>query len=288
MDMVQNYQSFIKKNPKKSFHYRGDVLSYRLLGEGERIIVLLAGSSMFSSDAYFLLQEQLSSHTQVLTIEDISMKISIERIIDSISYLIKLLGFKKVTFLGMGHGGGLAQAFARDHASQTESLILYNTLTSPKEHSDISQGAIDNVLRTIEELKDLRKVMPLNAIKQALMDQIEQVIPDDDLIELFQMLISKYTETNERQQMEIIKDLLTNYHFEKSDFKYLNYRSLIFYGYDEDPMGGGELIESLVDIMTNPKLKYVDIDRFQLIINPKSVTDAVVEFMESYKKKSAL
>jgi hypothetical protein len=40
--------------------------------------------------------------------------------------------------------------------------------------------------------------------------------------------------------------------------------------------------------MTNPKLKYVDIDRFQLIINPKSVTDAVVEFMESYKKKSAL
>jgi pimeloyl-ACP methyl ester carboxylesterase len=288
MDLINHYQSFIKKYPKKSFHYRGDVLSYRLFGEGDRLLILFSGSSMFSSDSYFLLQEQLSPHIQVLTIEDISMKISIERIIDSISYLIKLLGFKKVTLFGMSHGGGLAQAFARDHASQTEAIILYNTLTHPKKHNDISKSVIEGVLNTIEELKNLRKVMPLNAIKQALLNQINEAINDDDTIELFELLISKYTETNERQQMEIIKDLLTNYRFDKSDFKYLNYRSLIFYGYDEDPMGGSELIESLVDVMTNPRLKYVDTDRFQLITNPKPVTVAIIEFLDTYKKKSAL
>lgn len=288
MDLVNQYQTFIKKYPKKSFHYRGDVLSYRLMGEGEHLLVLLAGSSMFSSESYFQLQEQLSAHIQVLTIEDISMKISIERIIDSIAYLVKLLGFKKVTLFGMSHGGGLAQAFARDHASQTEAIILYNTLTHPKHHNDISKSIIEGVLNTIEELKSLRKVMPLSAIKQALLDQINQAIPDEDVFELFQLLVSKYTETNERQQMEIIKDLLTNYHFDKSDFKYLNYRSLIFYGYDDDPMGGSELIESLVDIMTNPKLKYVETDRFQMIINPKPVVDSILEFIALYKKKSAL
>lgn len=288
MDLVSHYQSFIKKYPKKSFHYRGDVLSYRLFGEGDRLLILFSGSSMFSSDSYFLLQEQLSPHIQVLTIEDISMKISIERIIDSISYLIKLLGFKKVTLFGMSHGGGLAQAFARDHASQTEAIILYNTLTNPKKHNDISKSVVEGVLNTIEELKNLRKIMPLNAIKQALINQIKDAIHDEDIIELFELLVSKYTETNERQQMEIIKDLLTNYMFDKSDFKYLNYRSLIFYGYDEDPMGGSELIESLVDVMTNPKLKYVDTDRFQLIMNPQPVSDAIIEFLDSYKKKSAL
>lgn len=288
MDLISQYQSFIKKYPKKTFHYRGDVLSYRLFGEGDHLLILFSGSSMFSSDSYFLLQEKLSPHIQILTIEDISMKISIERIIDSISYLIKLLGFKKVTLYGMSHGGGLAQAFARDHASQTEAIILYNTLTHPKTHNDISKGVIQGVLNTIEELRNLRKVMPLNAIKQALLNQISDVTHDDTIIELFELLVSKYSETDERQQMEIIKDLLTNYTFDKSDFKYLNYRSLIFYGYDEDPMGGSELIESLVDMMTNPKLKYVETDRFQLIINPQPVADAMIEFIDTYKKKSAL
>lgn len=88
--------------------------------------------------------------------------------------------------------------------------------------------------------------------------------------------------------MEIIKDLLTNYAFEKSDFKYLNYRSLIFYGYDDDPFGGSELIESLVDIMTNPYLKFIDTDRFQLILNPDVMVEGIIEFLKLKEQKSAL
>lgn len=288
MSIVDEYQSFLKKYPKNTFHYRGDVLGYRLFGSGEKLIVLLIGNSMFASDAYFKLQEELSNYAQILTIEDVTMKISIDRMTDCLSYLIKLLQFKKVTLLGMSHGGGIAQAFARDHASQTENIILYNTLTKPKKHSDVSKTIIEGVLKSIEELKELRKILSLNAIKTTLLNQIKEATSSEDDYELFELLVSKYTETNEKQQMEIIKDLLTNFSFDKSDFKYLNYRSLIFYGYDDDPLGSSDLIESLVDVMTNPVLKFIDTDRFQLILDPLLMVDAVIEFMKFKQQKSAL
>ena len=288
MNTIDQYQAFIKRYPKKSFHYRGDVLTYRLFGQGEKLIVLLVGSSMFSSEAYFKLQEALSENLQVLTIEDITMTISIERIVDSISYLIRLLNFKKVTVLGMGHGGGLAQVFARDHASQTEGLILYNTLTRPKKRDEISETVIQGVLNSIQELKELRKVMPLSRIKRALLDQIKSFVVKDDDFDLFELLVNKYSENDEKQQMEIIKELLTNYTFDKTDFKYLNYKSLIFYGYDDDPFGGSDLIESLVDHMTNPVLRFIDTDRFQLILEPSPMVKSIFEFMKLYEQKSAL
>jgi pimeloyl-ACP methyl ester carboxylesterase len=288
MNIFDQYQSFIKKNPKKAFHYRGDVINYRLLGTGKKLIIMFVGSSMFSAEAYFRLQEELAKHMQVLTIEDISMKVSMERISDSIAYLIKLLEFKKAILLGMSHGGGLAQVFARDHASQTEGLILYNTLTKPKVHNDISEEVISGVLHTIGGLKELRKIMPLSTIKKALLDQIKQVIDDENAVDLFELLVSKYSENDERQQMEIIKDLLTNYAFEKSDFKYLNYRSLVFYGYDEDPLGGTNLIEILVDLMTNPTLRFIETDRFELIINPQPMVSSILEFLKINEQKSAL
>ncbi len=288
MNTIDQYQAFIKRYPKKSFHYRGDVLTYRLFGQGEKLIVLLVGSSMFSSEAYFKLQEALSENLHVLTIEDITMTISIERIVDSISYLIRLLNFKKVTVLGMGHGGGLAQVFARDHASQTEGLILYNTLTRPKKRDEISETVIQGVLNSIQELKELRKVMPLSRIKRALLDQIKSFVVKDDDFDLFELLVNKYSENDEKQQMEIIKELLTNYTFDKTDFKYLNYKSLIFYGYDDDPFGGSDLIESLVDHMTNPVLRFIDTDRFQLILEPSPMVKSIFEFMKLYEQKSAL
>ncbi|MDY0075493.1 MAG: alpha/beta hydrolase [Acholeplasmataceae bacterium] len=280
MTLLEQYVSFTKEYSKKSFHYRGDVINYRLFGTGDKVVVFLVGSSMFTSEAYFQLQEELSKHVQVLTIEDFSMKISIQRIIHCLSYLIKMLGFNKVILFGMSHGGGLAQAFARDYASQTEGIILYNTLTRPKKHNDVSKAAIEGILKSIIELKELRRILPLKSIKQVLLDQIESKLDSEDDFELFQLLISKYTESDEREQMEIIRDLLTNYIFDRRDFKYLNYRSLIFYGYDEDPFGGTDLIESLVDMMTNPVLRFIETDRYQLILNPMPIADAIIEFLK--------
>lgn len=288
LSILEQYQAFTKKYPKKAFHYRGDVMNYRLFGHGDKTIVLWVGSSMFTSEAYFKLQEALADRFQVLTVEELAMKISIERIIDCLSYLIKFIGLRKVSLVGMSHGGVLAQAFARDHASQTENLILYNTPTRPKKGDDFAEDVIKGILHTIDELKNLRKIMPLNTIKQALLDQMKQALNQEDEIEYVEFLISKYTETDERQQMEIIRDLLSNYAFQKMDFKYLNYRTLLFYSHDEDPLGGSDLIEALVDMMTNPKLQYIESDRFQLILNPQPMVDAIKEFLLQKEQKSAL
>lgn len=283
MNLIDQYQNFIKDNIKKSFHYRGDVMNYRFFGQGDKVIVLLLGTSMFSSEAYFKLQMELSRYARILSVEDVSMKASVDRMTDCLSYLIRFLGFKKVTLLGIGYGGGLVQAFARDHASQTSDIILYNTLTNSKHAEEPIKETVEGVLNTIKELKELRKMMPLNTIKMALLEQIEPMTKNDDEYDLFQLLLSKYTDAQERQSMDFIKDLLTNYTFDKSDFKYLNYKSLIFYGYDGDPLGGGEFIEALVDLMTNPILKFLESDRYQLIIEPQPMIDNILEFLSLNK-----
>jgi uncharacterized protein YecA (UPF0149 family) len=190
--------------------------------------------------------------------------------------------------IGMSHGGGLALTFARDHASQCEGLILYNTLMCPKEQSDISSEVVRNVLSAIDQLSELRRIMPLTEIKQVLIEQIKEEIKDEDAIDLFESLIQQYTEAHERSQMSMIKDLLTSYQFSKKDFKYLNYKSLVFYGHDPDPFGGNELIEALVDTMTNPHLQYLETNRFDLIVHPDEMYEKIVEFIRSFNKKALI
>lgn len=286
MGLYDAYQEFIKTHPRRSFHHRGDVIIFRQFGEGSKVLVLLLGNAMFSGDAYFLLQEELAKHYQIITIDDYGAKMTIDKVADCMSDLLKVLDLKKVWVMGMSHGGGLALSFAREHASQCEGLILYNTLMRPKEESDISSEIIANVLEAIEQLTELRKIMPLTEIKQVLLEQIRAEIKNEDAIDLFEALISEYTEAHERSQMSMIKDLLSEYHFSKTDFKYLNYRSLIFYGHDPDPFGGNELIEALVDTMTNPHLEYLETNRFNLITEPKEMSEKIHRFIQSMNKKA--
>ena len=288
MGLYDAYQEFIRVHPRKSFHHRGDVIIFRQFGEGPKVLVLLLGNAMFSGDAYFQLQEKLAQDYQIITIDDYGAKMTIDKVTDCISDLLKVLEIKKVWVMGMSHGGGLALTFARDHASQCEGLILYNTLMCPKEQSDISNEVVGNVLSAIDQLSELRRIMPLTEIKQVLIDQIKEEIKDEDAIDLFESLIQQYTEAHERSQMSMIKDLLTSYQFSNKDFKYLNYKSLIFYGHDPDPFGGNELIEALVDTMTNPHLQYLETNRFDLIIHPDEMYEKMVEFIRSFNKKALI
>ncbi len=286
MGLYDAYQEFIRTHPRKSFHHRGDVIIFRQFGEGPKVLVLLLGNAMFSGDAYFKLQEGLAQEYQIITIDDYGAKMTIDKVTDCISDLLKVLEIKKVWVMGMSHGGGLALSFARDHASQCEGLILYNTLMRPKEESDISNEVVQNVLAAIDQLSELRRIMPLAKIKEVLIEQIKEEIKDEDAIDLFEALISQYTEAHERSQMSMIRDLLSSYLFSKADFKYLNYKSLIFYGHDPDPFGGNELIEALVDTMTNPHLQYLETNRFDLIVHPDEMLEKMIKFINSLNKKA--
>ena len=138
---------------------------------------------------------------------------------------------------------------------------------------------ISDVLAVVEELEKLRKVMPLDSVKGVFLEQVEQAIKDESEIDLFEYMISKYTEQDEQLQMRLIKSFLKTYVFEKDDFEYLNHKVLILYGHDNDPFGGTDLIETLVELFGNPKLEFIDSDRFSLIVNAEELVEKVETFI---------
>jgi 3-oxoadipate enol-lactonase len=280
MKLYENYQNFIEKHEVTTYNFIGEKINYRFFGHGEKVILMLLGSSMFSSEAYFKLFEALEDDYKILTI---NYSKNIQKIDEFMSIIIQVLDILKINhvyLLGASHGGGLAQVFAKRYPNRVLSLMLYNTLTKTKMMNNESKEIISQVLNAIEELKELRKIMPLNSIKQALLSQIESSLIDKNDIEFFEYLISKYDETDEQIQMYLIKDLLANYEFELEDFKYLEDKVLILYGHDDDPFGGTELIESLVELMPNAKLTFIDSDRFSLVLDSKQFALEIKDFIK--------
>ncbi|MDO9629183.1 MAG: alpha/beta hydrolase [Acholeplasmataceae bacterium] len=280
MNLYNGYQDYLNRHEWLIFHHHNEAISYRFFGKGEKTILMLLGSSMFSSDAYYKLLEGLESDYQIITIQYPKASITISMIVQLLKDLLSYLSVSPVYVLGASHGGGLAQAFAKEEKNLVKGLILYNTLTKTKNMNAHSKEIIVQVLEAIEQLKELRKIMPLFQIKEALLSQIEEVLIDKNDIELFESLISEFNEEDEKLQMELIKDLLINYEFEQDDFNYLDQRVMVLYGHDDDPFGGTELIESLAQVLTNPTLEFIEADRFSLVLDPSEMIKKIKEFIK--------
>ncbi|MBU1142038.1 MAG: alpha/beta hydrolase [Firmicutes bacterium] len=280
MNLYEGYLNYLNHHEWLIFQDEHEVIEYRFFGNGNKIILMLLGSSMFSSDAYYKLLEGLEDDYQIITIKYPKTKTTIAHIVQRITLLINHLSIEPVYVLGASHGGGLAQAFAKEHKEKVAGLILYNTLTKTKHMNTHSSDVIAQVLEAIEQLKELRKLMPLSSIKEALLAQIEEVLEDKNDIELFEYLISDYSDEDEKLQMDLIKDLLSNYEFEKNDFDYLSDLVMVLYGHDDDPFGGTELIESLVEVLTNPRLEFIESDRFSLVLDPSEMIVKIKDFIK--------
>jgi pimeloyl-ACP methyl ester carboxylesterase len=280
MNLYEGYINYLNQHEWQIFHHDNEVIEYRFFGNGKKTILMLLGSSMFSSDAYFKLLEGLEKDYQIITVKYPKVKTTIFHIIQRITNLLNHLSIESVYVLGASHGGGLAQAFAKEYKDKVIGLILYNTLTKTKNMNAHSSNVISQVLEAIEELKELRKLMPLSSIKEALLAQIEGVLTDHNDIELFESLISEYKEEDEKLQMELIRDLLSNYEFEDQDFQYLSGSVMVLYGHDDDPFGGTELIESLVEVLTNPRLEFIESDRFSLVLDPSEMIVRIKDFVK--------
>ena len=280
MNLYEGYMNYLNRHEWLIFHHENEVIEYRFFGNGKKTILMLLGSSMFSSDAYFKLLEGLENDYQIITIKYPKTKTTIAHIILRITNLLNHLSINSVYVLGASHGGGLAQAFSKEYKEKVAGLILYNTLTKTKHMNTHSSDVISQVLEAIEELKGLRKLMPLSSIKEALLAQIEEVLEDQNDIELFELLISDYSDDDEKLQMDLIKDLLLNYEFDKNDFHYLSESVMVLYGHDDDPFGGTELIESLVEVLTNPRLEFIESDRFSLVLDPSEMIIKIKDFLK--------
>jgi pimeloyl-ACP methyl ester carboxylesterase len=280
MNLYEGYLNYLNHHEWLIFKDEHEVIEYRFFGNGNKIILMLLGSSMFSSDAYYKLLEGLEDEYRIITIKYPKTKTTIAHIIQRIKHLLTFLSIESVYVLGASHGGGLAQAFAKEHKKEVLGLILYNTLTKTKNMNTHSSDVIAQVLEAIEQLKELRKIMPLSSIKEALLAQIEEVLEDKNDIELFEYLISDYKDEDEKLQMDLIKDLLSNYEFEKNDFDYLSDLVMVLYGHDDDPFGGTELIESLVEVLSNPRLEFIESNRFSLVLDPSEMIIKIKDFMK--------
>lgn len=279
MKLYDMYQNFQITHPYQVISIEHQKIRYRLFGHGEKTMLMLLGGSMFKYDAYFKLIESLEDTYQIITIDMPSDTKDITSYIQIIKKVLDLLNISKVHVFGTSQGGGIAQVFAKTQKAYTESMILYNTLTRSKHMNPHSTDVIKQVLEAISELEELRKIMSLDDIKRALIDQLSSVLMDPNDLDLFEKLIMEYSEHDEKRQMRLIQDLLTNYVFEKEDFEYLKQKVLVFYGHDDDPFGGTELIETLVELLTEPNLEFIDNDRLGLILDPTLMVDKIKSYI---------
>ncbi len=279
MRVFESYLNFIKKHESHPFEYLNHQMTYRILGKGEHVILILMGSSMFPTEAYFKILEPLAESHRILTISYPHEIKTIIELTDLVKGLLDFLSITQITIFGASHGGSFAQAFAYEYPQTVESLILYNTLTNTAHMNEGSNQMISDVLAVVKELEKLRKVMPLDSVKGVFLEQVEQAIKDESEIDLFEYMISKYTEQDERLQMRLIKSFLNTYVFKKEDFEYLSHQVLILYGHDNDPFGGTDLIETLVELFDQPKLEFIDSDRFSLIVNAEELVEKVKTFL---------
>jgi pimeloyl-ACP methyl ester carboxylesterase len=280
MTLFETYQKFIETHPHSSVSFLGEEVRYRLFGHGPHTILALLGGSMLKTDAYFKMLLSLEDQYQIITVEYPTHLKSIKELIDRIVFVLGCLGKDSVYVLGASFGGGLAQALTRHYPNRVCGLILYNTLTKTNRMNTHANWVIDQVMEAILQIQELRDVMPLSIIKDALLQQIETALTQKEDLDLFESLIAQYSEADEALHMVLIKDLLTNYMFTREDFLCVSEKVLILYGHDDDPFGGSELIETLADIITHPKLEFIEADRFSLVTNPNPVTSAIFQFIK--------
>ncbi|MBN2299970.1 MAG: alpha/beta hydrolase [Acholeplasmataceae bacterium] len=279
MKVFESFLKFIKTYKSLPFTYLNYEMTYRLFGEGERVILILMGSSMFPTESYFKIISPLAKKNRILTLDyphNIKNIKELTRIVDK---LLDSLGIHQITIFGASHGGSFAQAFAYEYPHKVDRLILYNTLTKTTHMNEASKQVIQDVLAVVKELEELRKVMPLDSVKGVFLEQVETAIKDESEIDLFEYMIANYSEEDEKLQMRLIKSFIDTYSFKPEDFRHLGQNVLIFYGHDNDPFGGAELIETLVELFDHPKLEFIESDRFSLMINADELIEKFEDFI---------
>lgn len=279
MNLFDQYTQFKENDYYQSMMINDKKVEYALIGQGNQTIMMVIGGSMFPTDAYFLMINQLSKHNQVLLINYPKDVNRLDELAKIYQQLLDELKLDHVFLFGANHGGGVAQVFAKAYPSYVSGLILYNTMCQSDDMQEEVKQIISDVKQALSELKELRKMVSLDTIKETLFEQIKESITDASEHMFFEHFISLYQESEEDVHMALIKDFLEHYRFNKNDFSYLDHQTLIFYGHDIDPLGGTEFIEVLAELHTSPNLVFIESDRFQLMIDPSVMVSHILDFI---------
>lgn len=286
MNYLNAYLTYIEQRHRGHFIYEDFDFQYHLTGQGEETILVLLESSVFKTEAYFLFLRILESRYKVLVIHDLKPLFNHEKIIDGIAHLLRHLSLDQIHIIGMNHGGSLALTFAKKYRNALSSLILYHSIIHTHFMNEEALSLKKFFLKTIDELEELRKTMSLNQIKMALLEQIHQFIErlddidHDEANDYFEYLLSLYQESDEQYQMKRIKDFLLSPSYQKEEFVGLTEKSYILYGDDEDPFYGPAMLEVAMDLLDNPKIDYLEMNRFEIILKPHKLAHKVFQFLK--------
>ncbi|TNF07198.1 MAG: alpha/beta hydrolase [Bacillota bacterium] len=279
MNLFDQYVKFREKYHYQKIDIDLHTIEYTMVGQGEKIIMMLIGGSMFPTEAYFLMIQELAQNYRILLINYPKQIHTLNELSNIYQKLLDKLNIKHIYLFGANHGGGVAQVFAKAYPSYIKGLILYNTISQSNDMQEEVKLIIKDLKQALNELKELRKMVSLETIKETLFEQIKVSIPDTMDHMFYEHFISLYQENEEDAHMALIKDFLEHYVFKKSDFSYLKNQTLIFYGHDIDPLGGTEFIEVLAELHANPKLIFIETDRFQLMVDPKVMVSEIKTFI---------
>ncbi|MDX9691284.1 MAG: alpha/beta hydrolase [Acholeplasmataceae bacterium] len=280
MNLFDQYVQFKENHPFQKIQIDNYSLEYLSIGNGKHTLLMLIGGSMFPSEAYFLMLEELAKSHQVLLINYPKSISSLNELSDTFKKLLDKLSLSQVYLFGANHGGGIAQVFAKKYPLVVKGLILYNTIAQSNQMNKEVSEIASQLKQALHELKELRKIVSLDQIKLSLLEQIRESLGESCDLMFYEHFISLYQEQEEDSHMNLIKDFLDHYRFSRTDFIYLGSHSLIFYGHDIDPLGGTEFIEVLADLHPQAKLVFVETDRFQLMHQPKMMVEQILEFLK--------
>jgi pimeloyl-ACP methyl ester carboxylesterase len=287
MQYLEGYLLFNKTYETRIFHHALTDIEYQVIGEGEEKLLMLLESSMFDTQAYYRLLLLMAKRYQIIIINSLKPIYRHSVMSEAIDDLFKFLHIDKIHIIGMNHGGSLALYYAKYYTKKVKSLILYHSIAHTSFMNEEAFALKEFLLKTIEELKDLRKQVTLNQIKMSLLDQIKAYVTQledvnyDEAIEYIEYLISLFDTDDEVYQMSRIKDFLTEEPLNKENFKDLERRSYIVYGNDEDPIFGTAMLEVAIDLFEQPKVEYLNLNKFEIILKPHKFAYKIIKYIES-------
>lgn len=289
MSMMQEFESFDKKFPKKKMLICDKEFSYRYHKNGDTTIVLLTGGLGFS-DLFYMHYEAFAEKYSVITFDYPYGLPTNTQLADAIAELIKRLDIEKAFLVGQSYGGLIAQVIAKLHPEVVDGLILSNTGSLSKQMNSEGRKCMLDMITGLAKTKKILKYIPIAILKPFMLKKImlnlKDITGEDKIFiaELFEYAIKLLTSIHEIHMCSLMIDLNNYWDMTPVNFAVFKDRTLLILSKDDMTFNDG-VKQSLINIMPNPIIR-TDISGGHLALFSKiqHYVEAVENFIDERKQ----
>lgn len=273
---------FHEEFPDKSISFDGKTYSYKLAGEGDDVIVLLAGGFGVSS-SWFRHVRHFAKRFKVLTFDypvELDNNVALA---DWTAGLITRLKLVPAVLVGQSYGGCLAQVIARNHPDIVRGMALSNTaaLTPGTRHE------LRDMADKLTLLYRMVKLLPYSWLKPVFLRLSLSKVKDGTREEqayikaVFKDLMAPYTKQKELQMDRLLLGLIDEAVCGPEHFVRFDGRVLLILSPD-DRTFSDEAKRQLTDLMPNPAVcTSVSGGHLATILHIEEYVRAVSAFIEA-------